>query len=136
MIYCGILHDVLKRYNAIIKVFPLKASGNRCLRCFFQHPFLVHNHFEPEKLEKVVEEMKTLGTPKIRVFDLGFDNLVQAIEGCHRLRACEILEIEPELEYLDGDTMLADLDDIDYDGDAEKVCEVGDWENYNIRIED
>ena len=95
---------------------------------------LLHNHYSEETLLKVVEEMKVLCAPVIRVYDLGFDNLVQAIEGCHRLRACEILEIDPILDYVDGETDLLDLDDLDYEGEAVKVNELGDWENYSIEI--
>ena len=32
---------MLGYHNAIVEVFPLKASDNRCLRVFFQHPLLV-----------------------------------------------------------------------------------------------
>jgi len=95
---------------------------------------LLHNHYDESHLEVVIEEMKVLGAPTIRVYDLGFDGLVQAIEGCHRLRACEALGIEPNLEFVDGECPLADIDGLDVDTCAEKVCELGDWENYSIEV--
>ena len=63
---------------------------------------LVHSHFDKAHLAEVVEKMKTMGTPTIKVWDYedGFGTY-QAIEGCHRLRACEILEIVPNIIVLD-----------------------------------
>lgn len=98
---------------------------------------LLHNHFDAAHLEAVKAEMLTKGAPTIRVYDLGFDNLCQAIEGCHRLRACEALGITPNLEYVDADADLDSLDGLDVDaGTVEKVCELGDWENYAISEDD
>ena len=94
---------------------------------------LLHNHYCETKLAGVIEEMKVLGAPTIRCYDLGFDNLTQAIEGCHRLRACEALDIEPVLEYVDPETALEDLEGLDFDGFyAEQVNELGDWENEHL----
>lgn len=94
---------------------------------------LLHNHYDQNHLNSVIEEMKVLGAPTIRCYDLGFDGLVQAIEGCHRLRACEVLGITPELDFVDGDTLLSDID-LDVDSDAETIDELGDWENYSIEL--
>lgn len=93
---------------------------------------LLHNHYSEEHLEEVMKEMKTKGAPVIRVYDL-WDDMVQAIEGCHRLRACDILGIEPIIEYIDDDTKIEDLG-LDYEGCAEVVGELGDWENNYILI--
>lgn len=95
---------------------------------------LLHNHFDQAKLDAVVEEMKVLGAPTIRCYDLGFDGLTQAIEGCHRLRACAILDIEPELVYLDPETRLEEVDGLDFDGDCslQTIGELGDWENHRV----
>lgn len=61
---------------------------------------LFHNHYEIEKLEKVIEEMKILGTPAIRVVYDDLNDIYIAAEGCHRLRACEMLGIIPEIEEI------------------------------------
>jgi hypothetical protein len=96
---------------------------------------LLHNHFEEDALKEVVEEMKKLGTPSIRVLDLGFDDICQALEGCHRLRACEVLGITPNLVFVDSDETVGSLGlDCDVDPDT-RVDELGDWENYQIIIE-
>lgn len=88
---------------------------------------LLHNHFDADHLAKVVEEMKVMGAPTIRVYDLGFDGLFQAVEGCHRLRACEILEIEPEIDVIDESTPATDIDcELEH---LDTVAEMGDWEN-------
>ena len=93
---------------------------------------LAHNHFNQGKLDSVIAEMVVLGAPKIRVYDLGFDNLVQAIEGCHRLRAAEHLEIEPIIVFVDEDEKIKDLG-LDWDDNtAVTVAEIGDWENEQV----
>lgn len=93
---------------------------------------LAHNHFDQAHLDAVVGQMRSMGAPTIRVYDLEFDGLVQAIEGCHRLRACEILEIDPVIEFIDKDQLVADVGGLDFDG-AQYVYEIGDWENYSIQ---
>ena len=96
---------------------------------------LLHNHYDQEHLNKVVEEMKTMGAPKIKVLDLGFDDMAQALEGSHRLRAAEILGITPEFEWIGEDELVADLDlDVDCDEGA-TVSELGDYENYQIEMD-
>jgi len=72
------------------------------------------NRPEPEHLETVKAEMKTLGSPTIRVADAG--DFYVALEGSHRLHAAAELDvpvifdvIDPEddidLRTLDVDTM-------------------------------
>lgn len=100
-----------------------------------QNIVLLHNHYDQEKLDAVIGIMETMGPPTIRVYDLGFDNLVQAVEGCHRLRACEHLGIQPILEYIDADAKISGLCLDDGNG-AETVAELGDWENYTITEDD
>ena len=90
---------------------------------------LLHNHFDQDHLNKVIEEMKVLGAPTIRCYDLGFDGIIQAVEGSHRLRACEELEIEPIIEMIDEDARIEDLGLDCGDNMAETVKELGDWEN-------
>ena len=94
-----------------------------------------HNHFDAKHLAAVVEDMRVLGTPTIKCFDLGFDGLLQAVEGTHRIRACEILGVTPNLVFLDPETTIEDAG-IDFDnGNPEaKISEIGDWENYSIEI--
>lgn len=95
---------------------------------------LLHNHYDAEKLAGVVADMETLGVPTIRVYDLEIDDLYQAIEGSHRLRACEILNIEPTIEIIDSDTPIEGLDlDVDF-LDDDTVSTLGDWENYRICV--
>ena len=96
---------------------------------------LVHNHYDPNNLEKVKEQMLKLGSPKIKVLDLEFDNIYQALEGSHRLRAAEILGITPEFEYVEPHETVAKLD-LEYDDPDAKADELGDWENHQIEIED
>ena len=100
---------------------------------------LLHNHFDTDHLDAVVADMKTLGAPTIRVLDLGFDCLYQALEGSHRLRACEILGVTPILDCVGSDETVASLN-LDFDNGRNSqdvgVAEIGDWENYQIVIED
>lgn len=94
---------------------------------------LLHNHFSPEKLQEVINDMKKLGKPKIRVYKTGINNIYQAIEGSHRLRAAKILNLIPDIEVLDPETNLNELEDIDYDGTiVNKINELGDIDNHNI----
>ena len=75
---------------------------------------LLHNHYDKEKLERVKEEMKELGTPTIRVVWNETQGHYQALEGCHRLRACEILGIIPELKICEEEeTVIIELDGYD-----------------------
>ena len=54
-----------------------------------------------EKLNKVINIMQKKGSPVIKVVDCG--DYYQAIEGCHRLAACQILHINPKLEIYNYD---------------------------------
>lgn len=96
---------------------------------------LLHNHFEQAHLNAVVEEMKIMGSPTIRCYDLGFDDLVQAIEGCHRLRACEVLGITPDIEIVDADTLISDLEGLDVDWSEDTIESLGDLDNDNINFD-
>lgn len=96
---------------------------------------LLHNHYDPKSLEEVKEQMLKTGSLKIKVLDLEFDDIYQALEGSHRLRAAEILGITPEFEYVEPHETVAELD-LDYDDPDAKAEELGDWENHQIEIED
>lgn len=55
----------------------------------------LHHHFDPVRLDRVVERMKTLGAPEIRAY---FDGTIwHAREGTHRLRAAKLLGFTPTL---------------------------------------
>lgn len=54
---------------------------------------------DPEKLARVVDEMKKLGAPTIRVVDCG--DYYMALEGSHRLAAAAELGITPVLTVYD-----------------------------------
>lgn len=96
---------------------------------------LLHNHYDKDRLVKITDEMKILGAPTIRVYDCGFEGIYQAIEGCHRLRACEILGITPNLVELDKSTPINTLNNIDTDYDNFTTIEdLGDWDNYYIEF--
>lgn len=99
---------------------------------------LAHNHYDENHLREVMTEMKKLGAPTIRVYHVMGD-LYQAIEGCHRLRAAEKLEITPNIIVLNADTLRSDVDDLDYeDGEMPEestIGLIGDWENYTVEID-
>lgn len=96
--------------------------------------YLLHNHFDQDHLNAVVAEMKVMGAPTIRAYDLGFDNLIQAIEGCHRLRACEVLGITPNIELVDSGVLISDLDDLDCDWNDDSIESLGGLDNININF--
>ena len=100
---------------------------------------VAHNHFDTAHLIKVMEEMKTLGAPTIRIYHV-MNDIYQAIEGCHRLRAAAALGITPEFEELDDDTLRSDVDGLDFeDGELPEestIGTIGDWENDQIFFED
>lgn len=68
------------------------------------------NRTDAEHVEKVKEEMKTLGAPVIRAVWLEAYNAWQALEGSHRIEAARqlgltprIIEVEYEDRNIDGD---------------------------------
>ena len=98
---------------------------------------LLHNHYDRESLESVTAEMRVFGAPTIKVLDLGFDDMYQALEGCHRLRAAEILGLTPIFEIIDiadADATAAELE-LDVDNPDARAYELGDWENYQIEFD-
>jgi len=93
---------------------------------------LAHNHYDENHLAEVVAEMRIAGTPTIKVTVVD-DDTYQAIEGCHRLRACEILGVVPEIMVIDDSVSIEDAE-IDYDGCATRVGDIGDPGNYSIEF--
>lgn len=67
------------------------------------------NKTEASHLLEVIEEMKVLGAPVIRVYDNG-DEII-ALEGSHRLAAAAALDLTPVIVRMDeADEMETDLD--------------------------
>lgn len=99
---------------------------------------LVHDHYEQAHLYRVVEEMKTLGTPTLKAVWMECWGIWCALEGCHRLRAAAILGITPEIEEVpfDDTTTVLELG-LDYQDDF-RVCEIvdGAYARHTIRFED
>jgi len=81
---------------------------------------LFHNHYDKEHLQEVIEEMKIMGTPTIKVYHEEFDCYI-AIEGCHRLRACKELGITPNIKVLTDDNF-----NDEYITDENEILTVGD----------
>lgn len=59
--------------------------------------FTIHA-VDADKLAGVIAKMHTLGAPRIRVVDCS--DYYMALEGVHRLAACAVLGIAPELNVL------------------------------------
>ena len=95
---------------------------------------LLHDNYSEKKLTAVINEMKVMGPPTIRVYDLGFDNLYQAIEGCHRLRAAELLDLDPIIVEVESSNKIWDLEIDNWDEYQEDdTLEIlGDYENKSI----
>lgn len=95
---------------------------------------LLHDSFDSDHLDLVIEEMKVSGRPTIKVYEIE-EGWYQAIEGCHRLRAAEILNIKPKLEVLEQDQpfIVDDCAIVQWDGmEVETIGELGDVDNYSI----
>jgi len=100
---------------------------------------LAHNYFDPKGLIDVISDMQKMGAPKIRIVHFE-NNVYQAIEGCHRLRAAAALGVTPDFEELDGGTLRSEVDGLDYDDGNDPstttVNSIGDWENTTLTFED
>lgn len=74
--------------------------------------YTIHGHNEA-KVARLMDEMKVLGAPTIRVVDCG-DHYI-AIEGVHRLEAAARLGIMPYLVVLEQDELVpSDSLDLDW----------------------
>ena len=72
---------------------------------------LLHEHYDDGHLAQVIEEMRSLGAPRIRAAWMACYGAWVALEGSHRLRAAHALGLSPEMvpvEY-DETTTPADL---------------------------
>jgi hypothetical protein len=101
---------------------------------------LLHDHFDYDYLIEIIKKIEKLGPPRIRVFHIEND-LYQAIEGSHRLRAAAAMGITPEFEVLASDTLRSRCGDLDWeDGLAcdptATIGSIGDWENTQLLFED
>ena len=87
---------------------------------------LVHDHYEQDHLDQVVAEMQTLGAPTVKAVWMECWDSWCALEGCHRLRAAEVLGLTPEIEAVEYDdtTTVTDLG-LDFQDDFQ-VCEIVD----------
>lgn len=98
---------------------------------------LTHKHYTEEHLQEVIEEMKVLGTPKIHAVWMEVYNHWVALEGCHRLRAAEILGLTPEIievEYSDELMMSDVIEDVYEDYPISYVCDSS-WKTHVIDFE-
>ena len=65
---------------------------------------LLHNQYRQDHLDKVIEEMTTLGAPEIRCIWAECYDLWLAVEGCHRLRAAQKLGLTPIIVDVSSET--------------------------------
>lgn len=99
---------------------------------------LAHDHYSEEHLQEVIKKMQVLGTPTIRAVWQECWDMYVALEGCHRLRAAEILGLTPIIDEIDYDDV-CDLDlrdpelDLDLDNDG-TVGQFIDEANYRRTI--
>ncbi len=76
----------------------------------------------PEHLSAIVAEMAVLGVPSIQAYWSG--EMWLAVEGSHRLAACEVLGICPDIIPVEGDS------EIDHDFEDVSGNTVGDVLDY------
>jgi len=87
---------------------------------------LVHDHYSEEHLAEVIEQMKSLGAPKIHAVWMECYGHFAALEGCHRIRAAKVLGLVPEIIEVDySDEMASTI--LGYDGDEDypisEICD-------------
>ncbi len=81
----------------------------------------------PNHLAEVIEEMRTLGAPRIRAWWNG-DAWI-ALEGSHRLAAAHTLGLTPKIEAMDEDDEIEhDFHDIDGDRVEEVIAYLTSYE--------
>ena len=77
------------------------------------------NAVDDDHLVEVIADMQRLGAPVIRAVKDDGCGVMCALEGSHRLAACNALGITPIIVLLDDDTVIAP-DDLGFD-DAQNV---------------
>ena len=65
---------------------------------------------DEEKLKKIIEKMKILGAPTIKMFRDCFNNIL-SLEGSHRIAAAHALGLVPKIEFLALDDDVTDVQD-------------------------
>lgn len=91
---------------------------------------LLHAHYDPKHLDDVVADMRQMGAPVIKAVRMECYGLWAALEGCHRLRAAQMLGLTPiidEVEYSD--------EMFDTGGDAATVSSLVDDANQAMVLE-
>ena len=66
------------------------------------------NEIEQEHLNEVISEMKIMGEPTTRAYYTGEQYI--AIEGSHRLAACNLLGMTPNIIEINEDTEIMEHD--------------------------
>ena len=77
---------------------------------------LYHKHYNQEHLNAVKAQMETLGAPTIKAIWSEMYGAWMAVEGCHRLRAAEVLGMTPVIEDVSDEdvvTMQIDGEDVE-----------------------
>ena len=101
---------------------------------------LLHNHYNEMHLEKVMEEMQTLGAPEIRCIWAEQYGMWMAIEGCHRLLAAEALGIRPiviDVSVEDTLVIQSDGEDVEVSRvDLEEELADQAWQAVTVRFEE
>jgi hypothetical protein len=96
---------------------------------------LVHDHYDVEHLAEVIEQMKTLGAPKIHAVWMPCYGHYAALEGCHRIRAAKELGLVPEIVEVEySDKMCSTISG--YDGDCDySISEICDDSYRSVIVE-
>ena len=84
---------------------------------------LVHNHYDPDHLAAVIEEMKILGAPTIKAVWMECYGHWAALEGCHRIRAAKALGLTPEIEEVEYSDTRCGVDGMTVEEVADRSCE-------------
>jgi ParB-like chromosome segregation protein Spo0J len=94
------------------------------------------NQIDTDHLTEVIEAMREMGAPEIRVYNNGEQYI--ALEGSHRLAAAWELGLEPVLIEMDEDEEMVEHDVETYGEEANTVAEIleyiGIGERYNLDL--
>jgi len=87
---------------------------------------LVHTQYDNKHLDEVKNLMMSLGTPIIHAVWMECYQMYAALDGCHRLRAAQMLGITPIIEEVEySDDMASTV--TGYDGDDDymisEICD-------------
>lgn len=94
------------------------------------------NKPDADKLQAVIEEMRTLGSPKIRALWCG--DHYRAIEGSHRVAAAAALGVAVEIVEVEMDDVIEnhDIQDIPASCTVEEIMDYCDYSSaaYDVEI--